>query len=83
MDNSRFFSHKACPYFPCHETAEEFSCLFCFCPLYALGEKCGGDFTYTAEGIKNCSACLIPHRKENYDLIIEKSKALLEMAKKK
>lgn len=83
MDNSRFFANKDCPYFPCHDGAEDFSCLFCFCPLYALGEGCGGDFTYTAEGIKDCSLCLIPHKKENYDRIIERSKALLEMARKK
>lgn len=83
MDNSRFFANKDCPYFPCHDGAEDLSCLFCFCPLYALGESCGGDFTYTAEGIKDCSLCLIPHKKENYDRIIERSKALLEMARKK
>lgn len=83
MDNSRFFANKDCPYFPCHDGAEDFSCLFCFCPLYALGESCGGDFTYTAEGIKDCSLCLIPHKKENYDRIIERSKALLEMVRKK
>lgn len=46
--------------------SEDFNCLFCFCPLYALGARCNGNFTYTAEGIKDCSACLVPHRRENY-----------------
>ena len=34
-----FFQHTACEFFPCHETAhpEDFNCLFCYCPLYALG----------------------------------------------
>ena len=43
-----FFSHKKCEYFPCHKGAdpEEFNCLFCYCPLYALGKDCGGNFTY-------------------------------------
>lgn len=37
-----FFSNKECEYFPCHQGAdpENFNCLFCYCPLYALGDKC-------------------------------------------
>ena len=36
-----FFQHTACEFFPCHETAhpEDFNCLFCYCPLYALGDR--------------------------------------------
>ena len=39
----RFFCNKECEYFPYHETndPDNFNCLFCYCPLYALGEKCG------------------------------------------
>ena len=59
----KFFQNKACEYFPCHQGAdpERFNCLFCFCPLYALGEKCGGNFRYTEGGIKDCSDCRVPH----------------------
>ena len=66
-----FFQNTACEYFPCHETKhpERFNCLFCYCPLYALGRNCGGNFRYTPSGIKDCSACLFPHRPENYDRI--------------
>lgn len=62
-----FFANRACRYFPCHEGIEEssFNCLFCYCPLYALGPRCGGDFTYTESGRKNCAACNIPHRGED------------------
>ena len=58
-----FFAHTACPWFPCHETPhpERFNCLFCFCPLYPLGEACGGNFAYTPSGTKDCSRCLLPH----------------------
>ena len=48
MENSSsFFANRACRYFPCHEgiPEEEFNCLFCYCPLYLLGERCGGDLT--------------------------------------
>ena len=38
-------------------------------PAYALGERCGGGLQYTESGIKDCSACLFPHRPENYDRI--------------
>lgn len=59
-----FFSNRACKYFPCHEGIDErdFNCLFCYCPLYALGPECGGNFTYTKSGRKNCKNCSAPHR---------------------
>ena len=70
--SSRFFQNTACEYFPCHEGVAEkdFNCLFCYCPLYALGKSCGGDCEYTAEGIKNCESCSFPHHRENYDKIL-------------
>ena len=58
-----FFTNHECAYFPCHEglEPEAFNCLFCFCPLYALGPNCGGDFTYLENGVKDCSNCVRPH----------------------
>ena len=69
-----FFSHRQCEFFPCHPTEdpENFNCLFCYCPLYTLGPDCGGDFRYTERGIKDCSCCLVPHRRENYGYITAK-----------
>ena len=85
MANYDFFQNSACEFFPCHscENPEAFSCLFCYCPLYALGDKCGGNFTYTKEGIKDCASCMIPHRRENYLKIMAKMEDVLELAKKK
>lgn len=85
MANYQFFQNKECEYFPCHKGAQEetFNCLFCYCPLYALGDGCGGNFSYTGEGIKDCSACLVPHRKENYERILEKFPELAELARKR
>lgn len=76
-ENYRFFNHSACEFYPCHDMpAEDLNCLFCFCPLYRLGEDCGGNFTYIdgADGarIKDCSACTVPHRRENYDYILNR-----------
>ena len=67
-----FFRNTSCEYFPCHKTADpaDHNCLFCFCPLYGLAD-CGGTFIYLDNGIKDCSACLLPHERENYGLIIE------------
>lgn len=72
--NYRYFAHRSCEYFPCHEGAdpENFNCLFCWCPLYALGKNCGGNFRITSAGVKDCTACLLPHRAEHYDLIVKK-----------
>ena len=85
MAHYDFFQNKECEYFPCHRDADpdRFNCLFCFCPLYALGENCGGNFTYTENGIKDCSACLKPHRRENYEKIMEMMPQVMELAKKK
>lgn len=69
-----FFCHKDCEYFPCHPTEdpENFNCLFCYCPLYALGHNCGGNFSYLEGGIKDCSGCQLPHRRESYGYITRK-----------
>ncbi|MDR1914193.1 MAG: cysteine-rich small domain-containing protein [Clostridiales bacterium] len=70
-----FFNNTNCEYFPCHETdeadAEKFNCLFCFCPLYDMAD-CGGAFKILKNGYKDCSACIVPHEKENYGLIVER-----------
>ena len=85
MSNYDFNQNKKCEYFPCHKGAnpETFSCLFCYCPLYALGDRCGGNFKYLANGIKDCSECLIPHRRENYNRIMDKMSMIIDMARKK
>ena len=84
MSHYDFFQNEEYEYFPCHAGAdpENFNCLFCFCPLYALGDRCGGSFVYTENGIKDCSNCLKPHRRENYDKIMNKMSDVLELAKK-
>jgi Zn-finger protein len=78
-----FFAHRECEFFPCHKgiDIEDFNCLFCYCPLFALGKDCGGNFSYTETGIKNCKECAVPHRKENYTLITEGCKKLIERCK--
>ena len=85
MSHYDFFQNRECEYYPCHQAAdpETFSCLFCYCPLYALGDKCGGSFTYTDKGIKDCSRCLKPHRRENYGEVCSKMSGILELARKK
>ena len=78
-----FFVNESCEFFPCHEGVGKsgFNCLFCYCPLYALGKKCGGNYLYLASGIKSCENCTFPHRRENYDEIIRRFPELAELAK--
>lgn len=54
MQNYKFVQNTQCEYFPCHKgiPIEVFNCLFCYCPLYALKEECGGDYSYLSSGIK-------------------------------
>lgn len=83
-ENYKFFNHKECEYFPCHKTndPDNFNCLFCYCPLYALKDKCGGNFRYTDKGIKDCTNCTLPHKKDNYNYIIGKFKDIINISKK-
>ncbi len=81
----KYFCNRDCQYFPCHKNADEdnFNCLFCYCPLYALGDKCGGNFKYIEGGIKDCSDCLLPHNPKSYFYILSKYNEIMELAKKK
>ena len=73
-ENGVFFQNRECRFFPCHQgvAEEEFNCLFCYWPLYTLGKRCGGNFTYTEKGVKSCKDCAFPHQKENYGRLISR-----------
>ena len=83
-ENYKFFTHRECEFFPCHEGAdpENFNCLFCYCPLYALGTECGGNYTIMENGIKDCSKCMIPHGRKSYEYITGKFGEIIEITKK-
>jgi Zn-finger protein len=80
-----FFNHASCEFFPCHTTEhpEDFNCLFCYCPLYVLGASCGGNFSYTENGIKDCSKCMAPHTRKSYSYIAGRFSELAALAKEK
>ena len=79
------FINRACEYFPCHEGVEpeSFNCLFCYCPLYALGTACGGNFVVLENGVKDCSGCAIPHKQENYGYITEQFEKIRRLMEEK
>ena len=84
----KFYQNRECNFFPfkgnenaCHpnSNSDTHSCLFCFCPLYALPpEKCPDEANpiILNDGTKDCSKCLYPHKLENYNDIIDKLKEL-------
>jgi len=80
-ENFKFNQHKKCEYFPCHKGLKEenFNCLFCFCPLYMLGDKCEGNYIVNG-GIKDCTNCTIPHNKGGYDYIMTKMQEVVKKA---
>ena len=79
-----FYQHRQCEYFPCHRGVpeEDFNCLFCYCPLYALGKGCGGNCRYTAQGVKSCMDCAVPHRWEHYDRVIARYDDVMALVRK-
>ena len=40
-----------------------------------MGPDCGGNYRLTQSGVKDCTGCLVPHRRENYERIMEKLRA--------
>ena len=68
-NSSSFFRNTDCEYFPCHKTdnPENFSCMFCYCPLYHMTE-CPGNPEILPNGIKDCMNCTLPHY--NYYAVI-------------
>ncbi len=82
--NEAFFQNRDCPYFPCHQTdSRDFNCLFCYCPLYTLADRCGGSFRYLEDGTKDCSGCILPHSAGGYDYILSQYPKIAELARKK
>lgn len=85
MENgTRFFSNRACAHFPCHAGVDpdEFNCLFCYCPLYALGPTCGGDFHYNEKGYKVCTDCTRLHEGDvGLEFVMERFGELAELAR--
>lgn len=79
MERFSFFTNRECEYFPCHEGAdpEDFNCLFCYCPLYVLGDRCGGDFFYSGNGRKVCENCLFPHKRDHYPAVVSRYQEIL------
>jgi Zn-finger protein len=71
LGDSTFFQNVGCEYYPCHGGVEldSFSCLFCYCPLYAL--DCPGNGARTAGGVKDCSGCVFPHHRSSYFRVID------------
>lgn len=83
QENSyQFFQNTACQYFPCHKgVGESFNCLFCYCPLYALGDQCGGNFVYLPSGVKSCEHCTLPHGEGGYEHVMSKIGKIIDKAK--
>lgn len=81
--NYKFNQNRKCEFFPCHKGVEDkkFNCLFCYCPLYMLGDKCGGDFIETS-GVKDCSNCIKPHDENSFKYIMSKMKVVVEKGSK-
>ena len=83
-EGASFFQNRACPYFPCHEglPLEDFNCMMCYCPLYLLGDGCGGDFVYLEDGIKSCVSCTRPHDPDRWDEMMKMCGKVVSLARK-
>ncbi len=74
MNKNAFFQNTDCEYFPCHSGVclDDFNCMFCYCPLYVLGDECGGKYKILQSGVKDCSDCVLCHGKNAYRVIESK-----------
>ena len=82
MKHYQFYQNRDCEFFPCHTGVKEadFNCLFCYCPLYTLGENCGGNFCYTEKNVKSCEACSFPHQRENFTAVLKRFPEICALA---
>lgn len=55
----------------CHHVEGSLNCLFCYCPLYHE-KDCGGNYTITPKGIKDCSNCTFPHEEGVIKMFLKK-----------
>ncbi|MFR6561455.1 MAG: cysteine-rich small domain-containing protein [Eubacterium ventriosum] len=81
-----YFSHRKCEFFPCHKNADgnNFNCLFCYCPLYTLGDKCGWRILgIWIMGLRIARDCLYPHFKENYGKVVERFSEIVKSMNEK
>ena len=69
-DSYKTYSNVGCNFYPCHKVEDFTSCMFCFCPLYHY-DDCGGEYTHSTKGIKDCRHCVIPHKKDGWDYIMK------------
>ena len=73
MKRYKFFENRECEFYPCHDL-KEINCLFCYCPFLCADCSDFGNPEYfiNSEGVevKDCSNCIYPHKRENYDEIV-------------
>lgn len=83
LEHYKFVQNKNCEYFPCHKVKDvaSFNCLFCYCPLYALKDQCGGNYAYLENGIKSCMNCTKPHTRDAYEHVSSHMKEVMELGK--
>ena len=67
--NYKHFINLKCEFLPCHKLEDWHSCLFCYCPLFLL--DCPGNYSTLPGGMKDCSACVMPHTEKGWDIIQE------------
>ena len=74
-----FYTNKECEYYPCHPVPEgtEFNCLFCYCPLYMLGRKCGGTSPIWKAASRTAASAWYPTAGRTMDLLPTVSRRLL------
>ena len=75
MKNSfKYFENRDCKFYPCHNKIEQINCMFCYCPLYRIND-CGGNYNIiniNGKELKDCSNCVLPHKPENYEYVIQR-----------
>lgn len=72
-----------CPYYPCHSSAHEQRCDFCYCPLYPCGDESQGKWLERENSgrIWSCEGCTLVHAPVVADYLTRHPEASLEELK--
>jgi adenosylcobinamide hydrolase len=68
---------KGCPYYPCHFPGQR--CELCYCPFYPCADVDLGEYVESQSGgqVWSCSKCVLVHRPEVVDYVIQHPEAPL------
>ena len=80
-ENYKFFQHKDCEFFPCTRLINRRISTACSAIVLCMRSATNAwNFQYTDTGFKDCTNCMFPHVRSNYEKILERYQDIIAVA---